>query len=108
MVVDHILPLVAGGSSQLENLCLACYRCNEFKGRRTEGADPVEGQMTPLFHPRRDAWATHFAWQADRVTLAGLTPVGRATIVALRLNEAWLLEARQLWIVLGLHPPLEP
>ena len=37
MVVDHILPLVAGGSSRLENLCLACYRCNEFKGRRTEG-----------------------------------------------------------------------
>lgn len=107
MVVDHILPLVAGGSSQLENLCLACYRCNECKGRRTEGPDPVDGQMTPLFHPRRDAWVTHFTWQADRVTVAGLTPVGRATIVALRLNEAWMLEARQLWIVLGLHPPLE-
>jgi 5-methylcytosine-specific restriction endonuclease McrA len=42
MVVDHILPLVAGGSSRLENLCLACYRCNEFKGRRTEGPDPGE------------------------------------------------------------------
>jgi hypothetical protein len=40
------------------------------------------------------------------VTLAGLTSVGRATIMALRLNEAWLLEARQLWIVLGLYPPL--
>jgi 5-methylcytosine-specific restriction endonuclease McrA len=68
MVVDHVLPLAAGGSSRLENLCLACYRCNEFKGWRTEGPDPVDSQMTPLFHPRRDAWAAHFAWQADRVT----------------------------------------
>ena len=63
--------------------------------------------MTPLFDPRCHAWATHFAWQADRVTLAGLTPVGRATLVTLRLNEAWMLEAHQLWVVLGLHPPLE-
>ena len=83
------------------------FRCNEFKGRRTEGPDPVEGHITPLFHPRHDAWATHFAWQADWVTFAGLTPVGRATIVALRLNGGWMLEGRQLWVVLGLHPPLE-
>jgi hypothetical protein len=107
MVVDHVLPLAAGGSSRLDNLCLACYRCNEFKGSRTQAPDPVDGQMTRLFDPRRDAWATHFTWQADQVTLAGLSPVGRTTIVALRLNDAWLLEARQLWIVLGLHPPLE-
>jgi hypothetical protein len=106
MVVDHILPLVAGGSSRLENLCLACYRCNEFKGARTAGPDPEDGQMTPLFDPRRDVWADHFFWQADRVTLAGLTAVGRATIGTLRLNEPWVVEARQLWIVLGLHPPL--
>jgi 5-methylcytosine-specific restriction endonuclease McrA len=36
MVVDHIVPLAAGGSSTSENLCLACYRCNEFKGPRTK------------------------------------------------------------------------
>ena len=46
MVVDHIMPLVAGGSSALDNLCLACYRCNEFKGSRTEAANPRDGQMT--------------------------------------------------------------
>lgn len=86
MLVDHVIPLVAGGSSTLENLCLACDRCNECKGRRTEALDPQEGQITPLFHPRRDRWPAHFTWQEDRVTLAGLTPAGRATVVALRLN----------------------
>jgi HNH endonuclease len=106
MVVDYILPLAAGGSSRLENLCLACYRCNEFKGSRTEGPDPTGGQMTSLFHPRRDAWTTHVAWQADHVTPAGLRS-GPRTIVALLLNEAWMVEARQLWRVLGLHPLLE-
>lgn len=107
MVVDHILLLAAGGSSRLQNLGLACYRCNEFKGSRTEAPDPEGGQMTPLFHPRCDVWPTHFAWQADQVTLAGLTPAGRVTIVTLHLNDPWLLEARKLWVVLGLHPPLE-
>jgi len=32
MVVEHIIPLVANGPSTINNLCLACYRCNEFKG----------------------------------------------------------------------------
>lgn len=32
MVVEHIVPLAAGGTSTLDNLCLSCYRCNEFKG----------------------------------------------------------------------------
>jgi hypothetical protein len=26
MVVEHIIPLVAGGTSAAENLCLSCYR----------------------------------------------------------------------------------
>lgn len=32
MVVDHIMPLAAGGSSRLENLCLACYRPGHHRG----------------------------------------------------------------------------
>lgn len=68
MVLDHILPLAVGGSSRLENLCLACYRCNACKGSRTEGPDPAAGQMTPLFDPRRDVWAAHCTWQGDQVT----------------------------------------
>ena len=107
MVVDHIIPLTAGGSSTLENLCLACYRCNEFKGSRTEAPDPHDGQVTPFFHPRQGHWHTHFTWQEEQVTLEGLTPGGRTTIAALRLNDAWLVQARRLWLLLGLHPPVD-
>ncbi len=27
MLIDHIIPVSAGGSSGIDNLCLACYRC---------------------------------------------------------------------------------
>src|ERR671924_945759 len=49
MVIEHIIPLVRGGSSTPDNLCLACYRCNEFKGSRTEAADPIDGKFIYSF-----------------------------------------------------------
>jgi hypothetical protein len=107
MVVDHVLPLAAGGTSAFENLCLACYRCNEFKGSRTEALDPNTGGQTPLFHPRQQQWQEHFAWHLDGETLLALTPCGRATIETLRLNNDWLMQARRIWMRVGLHPPLE-
>lgn len=106
MVIEHIVPLVAGGASTLENLCLSCYRCNEFKGARRAASDPVDGGVVPLFHPRLDRWRDHFAWNDDGVTLRGLTPSGRATVELLRLNSDWLLRARRIWAWIGLHPPL--
>ena len=77
MVVEHIIPLVAGGISAAENLCLSCYRCNGFKGPRQDARDPYDGQIVPLFHPRRQHWREHFAWSNDGVTVSGLTPSGR-------------------------------
>jgi 5-methylcytosine-specific restriction endonuclease McrA len=40
LVMDHILPQVAGGSDEPENIAAACYRCNEFKGSKTHASDP--------------------------------------------------------------------
>jgi hypothetical protein len=40
----------------------------------------------PLFHPRRDRWSEHFAW--NDLVLVGLTPIGRATVELLAMN-AW-------------------
>ncbi|NOT56103.1 MAG: HNH endonuclease [Deltaproteobacteria bacterium] len=75
MIVDHIVPLAAGGSSTSENLCLACYRCNEFKGPRTEARDPYDGRQIPLFHPRQQQWRDHFAWGPEGETIVGLIPL---------------------------------
>lgn len=33
--VDHVLPRVQGGSDELDNLVIACRRCNSRKGGRT-------------------------------------------------------------------------
>lgn len=106
MVIEHIIPLVAGGASTPDNLCLSCYRCNEFKGSRTEAADPYDGQITLLFHPRRQRWRDHFAWYEHGAMLRGLTPCGRTTVEMLHLNNDWIVQARRIWMLIGLHPPL--
>ena len=107
MVIEPIIPLVSGGSSTADNLCLARYRCNEFKGSRTEAADPRDGKLTLLFHPRLQRWSEHFTWRGHGDTKDGLTSCGRITIEALRLNNDWIVQARRLWMLVGLHPPLE-
>lgn len=107
MVVEHIVPLVAGGAATMDNLCLSCYRCNEFKGPRQQATDPHDGQTAPLFHPRQQRWGDHFCWLDDSVTIGGLTPTGRATVALLQLNSDWLIQARRIWLLVGLQPPLE-
>jgi len=107
MVVDHVIPLSADGATTLNNLALACYRCNEFKGARLNASDPRTSEVVPLFNPCAQEWHRHFAWSNDGLHIRGLTAVGRATIEALRLNNDWLIRARRIWISAGLHPPLE-
>jgi 5-methylcytosine-specific restriction endonuclease McrA len=52
LVVDHVVPRSLGGSDELDNLCAAYYRCNEYKGAKTRGREPVTGEWAPLFSPR--------------------------------------------------------
>lgn len=35
--VDHITPLSRGGSNRIENICIACPKCNLSKGAQTGG-----------------------------------------------------------------------
>jgi len=105
LVIDHIIPQSAGGGDERENLAAACYRCNEFKGSRTHAVDHATGELVPLFNPRTQSWHEHFAWANGGVHIVGLTPIGRATVVALRLNNEYVVEARALWIARDWHPP---
>lgn len=107
MVIDHVIPQAAGGPTVVNNLALACYRCNEFKGARLNAADPQTGESVPLFNPCAQEWHKHFAWSADGLRVIGQTAVGRAMVEALRLNNDWLVSARRIWISAGFHPPLE-
>ena len=103
--IDHIIPRSRGGTTAAENLCLACAACNGRKHARTHAIDPESGAEVPLFDPRRQRWNAHFAWSSDGTEIMGRTPTGRATIVALRLNDALIVAARALWTGTGLHPP---
>ena len=105
MVVDHIIPKSQGGQTIFENLCFSCRRCNEFKGPVVEAEDPLTGEIAPLYHPRRQIWTEHFAWDSPGIYLVGLTPIGRVTILVLRMNNEIIQNARWRWVSAGWHPP---
>jgi hypothetical protein len=105
MVVDHIVPRKSGGRTEFGNLCYACHRCNEFKGAATEVKDPLTDSRVPLFHPRRQRWHDHFYWHDTGFRIGALTAVGRVTIIALKLNNEVIINARRNWVSAGLHPP---
>jgi hypothetical protein len=88
------------------NLWLGCPICNGHKAAKTHATDPQTGTTVPLFNPRIQKWTEHFRWSDDGVRIIGLTPIGRATVVALCLNEdAIALEVRRSWVSVGWHPP---
>jgi hypothetical protein len=98
--IDHVLAEKHGGRSELENLALACFFCNTYKGPNIAGIDPVEASLTRLFNPRTDRWEEHFRQAGAQ--LEGLTPVGRTTIAVLRMNHPDALAVRQSLIAEGL------
>lgn len=104
---DHLYPEALGGPTERENLWLACTRCNDFKGDRISGRDPETGEELPLFNPRTQHWAEHFAWSAAGTHILGLTPLGRATVASLRLNNDFIIVTRQFWVAAGWWPPAE-
>lgn len=103
--IDHIIPQAAGGSDDEANLWLACRTCNSYKGSQTQGIDPQTGQRALLFNPRLQSWRDHFEWSGDGAQALGISPVGRATIVALQLNNARAIATRREWVKVGWHPP---
>jgi hypothetical protein len=107
MEIDHLVPQSLGGLTEESNLWLACSLCNDHKSCRISGPDPESGEVVRLFDPRRQVWTEHFRWSEGGDEIVGLTAVGRATVVALRLNRASLVLARRLWSAAGWHPPGE-
>ena len=102
--VDHIIPKSAGGATEFENLCLSCPFCNQFKRKKCHARDPETGSQVRLFNPRRERWHEHFQWSQDGTRILGLTPRGRATVAALRMNNSIALTARGFWVASGIQP----
>ena len=101
--IDHVHPTTLGGATRLNNLALACVTCSLCKAARISVRDSATGQFVPLFHPRRDRWSGHFKWAAQWRVI-GLTPTGRATIAALKMNRPAIVAIRCLLAELKRFP----
>jgi hypothetical protein len=101
--IDHILAKQHGGKTLPSNLALSCLRCNAHKGPNIAGIDTVTKRLVRLFHPRRDRWDEHFRW--DDAILIGLTPIARATIVTLAINDSAYVAVGQGLIAEGMFFP---
>ncbi len=100
--IDHVIPQKHGGTTVEENLALACFYCNRYKGPNIAGFDPQSRQLSRLFNPRHDIWDQHFEWTSNRIE--GLTATGRATVEVLRLNHSEMLTVREALREEGVFP----
>jgi 5-methylcytosine-specific restriction endonuclease McrA len=103
--LDHIYPTSKGGTDTADNLCLACELCNQAKWNQTQAIDPVTQEIVSLFHPRQQSWEDHFFWSDQNTKITGLSPEGRATVLALKLNNPIAVRVRSNWVRAGWHPP---
>ena len=97
--IEHIIAQQHGGTDALENLALACSWCNAVKGPNLSSIDPDSGELTRLYHPRKDRWAKHFRREGPYIL--GLTAVGRTTAWLLRFNDTDNLNQRHLLLEIG-------
>jgi hypothetical protein len=102
--IEHITARQHRGPTTEDNLALSCAHCNAHKGPNLSGIDPDTGELTRLFHPRRDNWDEHFEWYGH--VLAGRTAVGRATVAVLNINDPIYLALRAGLMAEGVFPPL--
>ena len=65
--------------------------------------DQPPARIVRLYHPRKDRWGRHFAWDGPR--LHGKTAIGRATIEVLAINHPDYVAVREAMILEGTFPP---
>ncbi len=103
--IEHIIPPIWGGTDEPENLAYACSGCNGYKFTKIAAIDPVSEENASLFNPRTQIWSEHFCWDETATLILGITPTGRATIEALRMNRLPLVNLRKAMVAVGTHPP---
>lgn len=83
--VDHIIAVKHGGKTDQDNLALACWRCNRYKGTDLGSFDPQTNIFSFLFNPRLQNWSERFT--VEETKIVGLTPEGCTTSNLLQLNS---------------------
>jgi hypothetical protein len=99
---DHLIALKHAGQTTSENLALACFDCNRFKGSDIASIDTVTGELLGLFNPRTQRWFEHF--RLNGAHIIPLTTVGRVTERLLRLNLPSRVKIRARLIAQAEYP----
>ena len=95
---DHIIADKHGGPTMIENLALACFDYNRFKGSDI-ASDPATGDLVALFDPRTQKWDEHFSLTGGLIV--ALTPCASATVRLLKLNLPVRIEVREALVRRG-------
>lgn len=90
--IEHVRPKQHGGNDSLENLALACPRCNRYKGPNLTAIDPATTRIVQLFNPRVQSWNLNFRFSG--IAIVGTTAIGRATVRLLKMNADDRLKVR--------------
>ncbi|MBA2734989.1 MAG: HNH endonuclease [Acidobacteria bacterium] len=83
--VEHIISSKHGGSSELENLALACVFCNRYKGSDIASLAPETSELVRFYNLRTDHWSEHF--RLSGVIIESLTKIGEVTVRILQMNH---------------------
>jgi hypothetical protein len=99
--VEHIVARqhVAEAGDDPSGLAYACDRCKAFKGPNLSSVDQETGEKVDLYHPRADVWSAHFL--VSHGMIVGVTPIDRATVRLLNMNEPRRVELRLQWLEEG-------
>jgi 5-methylcytosine-specific restriction endonuclease McrA len=57
LTIDHIIPQAQGGQTDFGNLCFACRRCNEYKGKVTVQPPPHSSKISLELQSKRPDFA---------------------------------------------------
>ena len=100
--VEHIVSRKHGGSSELENLALACVFCNRHKGSDIASLKPETDELIRFYNPRTMRWREHF--RLNGIVIEPLTDIGEATIRILQMNHDDQILERQVLSRRGRYP----
>ena len=100
--VEHMISRKHSGSSELENLALACVFCNRYKGSDIASLIPETNKLIRFYNPRVDRWNEHF--RLNGVVIEPFTEIGEATVRILQMNHDDQILERQVLNRRGRYP----
>lgn len=99
--IDHIISEKQGGETVFSNLALACRLCNLSKGSSIAAWHEYQEILIRLYNPRKDSWHNHFQFRPSGL-IVPRTEIGQGTIKVLNLNDVNRVQARGVFLDVGI------